>query len=416
MATRKPALGFIFITLMVDVLGIGLIIPVAPKLVQFLQGGTEEQAAGVYGYLVATYGLMQFAFAPLLGVLSDWFGRRPVILIALLGSGIDFFAQALSPTVTILFITRAINGLSGASITAANAYIADVTPPERRAAGFGMIGAAFGIGFVLGPLMGGWLGAFNIRWPFYAAGILALVNWAYGMFVLPESLPREMRSAPRWMRANPLGAFTGLRGHPMVQWLALSLFLVYIAQFALQSTWVLYTSYRYHWSPRDVGISLALVGVGAAIVQGGLARKIVPKFGEKRSMLFGLAVAACAYVGYGLAPYGWVIYVIIAIASIGSILGPAAQSLITKTVGATEQGTVQGAITGLQSAATVIGPILGGQAFEYFVSVRAPFKLPGAAFFIGAILTFIALATAAFATTRRGREPKVVAENQASIS
>lgn len=400
MAGRKAALGFIFVTLVIDILGIGLIIPVAPKLVQMLQGGGEDEAAGVYGWLAATYGLMQFLFAPTLGVLSDRFGRRPVILISLLGSGIDFFAQALSPSVMILFITRAINGISGANITAASAYVADVTPPEKRAAGFGMIGAAFGVGFVLGPLMGGWLGEYNIRWPFYAAGALTLVNWAYGVFVLPESHKPENRRAFQWRRANPLGAFAGLGRYQMVAWLAVCIFLVNVAQFGLHATWVLYTSHRYQWTPHDVGLSLALVGVGAAVVQGGLARKIVPRFGERRTVMFALSVALAAYVGYGLATRGWMIYAIIAAASLGSVLGPATQSLITKTVGADEQGAIQGAITAIQSSAAVIGPVIGGSSLEYFISDRAPVYLPGAPFFVGAVLTLMALGAAGIAVSR----------------
>lgn len=403
MLARNPALGFIFVTLMIDVLGIGLIIPVAPRLVQSLQGGSEEQAAGVYGWLAATYGLALFIFAPILGVLSDRVGRRPVILISLLGSGIDFFAQALAPSVLILFITRAINGISGANITAASAYVADVTPPEQRAAGFGMIGAAFGVGFVLGPLMGGWLGDFNIRWPFYAAGALTLVNWCYGMFVLPESLAPALRRPFQLRRANPLAALAGLRRYAVVAWLGVCVFLVNTAQFALHATWVLYTSHRYHWSPRDVGLSLACVGIGAAAVQGGLARKVVPKFGERRTLMFSLTVAALAFVGYGLAPAGWMIYVIIIIASIASLLGPATQSLITKSVRPDEQGAIQGALTALQSAAAVVGPIIGGSTLEYFISARAPFYLPGAPFFVSAAITVLALLAAAWAVTRPAR-------------
>lgn len=401
MSDRRPALGFIFITLVIDVLGIGLIIPVAPRLVQALQGGDEEAAAGVYGWLAATYGLMQFLFAPVLGVLSDRFGRRPVILTSLLGSGIDFFAQALAPNITILFITRAINGISGANITAASAYVADVTPPERRAAGFGMIGAAFGVGFVLGPLLGGWLGGYDIRLPFYAAGVLTVANWIYGVFVLPESLPRERRRALDWRRVNPLSVFAGLGRHAVVAWLALCIFLFNVAQFGLHATWVLYTAHRYHWSPRDVGLSLALVGIGAAVVQGGVARSAVPRFGERATLLFGLAVATLAYVGYGLATHGWMIYVIIALASVGSVLGPATQSLITKTVGPHEQGETQGAITGLQSAAAVIGPIAGGSTLQYFISDRAPLYLPGAPFFLSAALSALGLLAAIWAVTRK---------------
>jgi DHA1 family tetracycline resistance protein-like MFS transporter len=275
--------GFIFITLLLDVLGFGLLIPVAPRLIEHITGWDDAQVAPVVGWLGATYAAMQFFFAPALGLLSDRFGRRPVILIALFGSGLDYFAMSLANTLPILFITRAINGLSGASFTVASAYIADVTPPEKRAAGFGMIGAAFGLGFVFGPLIGGFLGDpdhwlpfvghGDVRYPFYAAGILTLCNWLYGFFVLPESLPRERRGHFTLARANPVGAFHGLGRYPMVAALAAAFFFSNLAQFGLHATWVLYLKHRFDWSPRAAGLSLFAVGLCAAIVQGGLAAR-----------------------------------------------------------------------------------------------------------------------------------------------
>jgi DHA1 family tetracycline resistance protein-like MFS transporter len=400
----KPALGFIFLTLMLDVLGFGLIIPVAPKLVESLQGGGEERAATVVGLLASTYAAMQFVFAPVLGSLSDRFGRRPVILVSLFGSALDYFALALSPTLWWLFITRAINGLSGASITAASAYIADVTPPEKRAAGFGMIGAAFGVGFVLGPLLGGVLGEHNIRWPFYAAGLLTLVNWLYGMFVLPESLPPERRAPFRLARSHPAAAIGRLGQYPLVAGLAGSFFLFNLAQFGLHATWVLYASYRYHWTPRQVGMSLFAVGIGAAVVQGGLARRIIPALGERRSLLAGLAIGCLSYLGYGLATEGWMLYVVIAFGSLGGIAQPAGQALITKSVRPDEQGIIQGALTGLQSLANIIGPLIGAGVFAFAISSRVKVPVPGAPFFVGAVMAAAGWVIAAVTVRRRAAE------------
>ena len=423
---RKPAVKFILLTLLLDVLGFGLLIPVAPHLIQQLQpaGHDEKDAAHVYGLLIATYAALQFVFSPVLGCLSDRFGRRPVVLISLFGTGIDFFAQAFSPTLTILFVTRAINGISGANITACNAYVADVTPPHKRAAAFGMIGAAFGIGFIFGPLLGGVLAAKelaipgtglvfhgNIRYPFYAAGGLTLLNWLYGYFVLPESLPTDRRRPFNLLQANPLGALTRLARYPTVWGLAGALFLLHLAMFALHSTWVLYTAHRYQWTELETGLSLALVGVGAAVVQGGLARRIIPALGEKRSLLLGIAIGVAAYVGYGSAPSdwpqgwprGWMIYVVIVLASLGGIAGPACQALITNSVSPKEQGEVQGALMSLQCVANIGGPLIGTAAFAYFISREAPVYLPGASYYVSALLAAMGLGVAAWAM--RGMSP-----------
>lgn len=417
MSASRPALSFIFFTLLLDVLGIGLIIPVAPKLVAQLSGheGHLPEAAGIVGLLTATYAAMQFVFAPILGSLSDRFGRRPVILVSLLGSGLDYFAMALAPTLPWLFVTRALNGLSGANITACAAYIADVTTPEKRAAGYGLMGAAFGLGFVLGPLMGGMLGKIDIHYPFYAAGALTLLNWLYGYFVLPESLPPERRRAFSWARGNPVGVFKHLAGKPLTLGLAAVLFMLNLAQFGLHATWVLYTGFRYGWDERAVGYSLAVVGIGAAIVQGGLARKVVPRLGEARSILLGIAIGVCAYIGYGLATQGWMIYAIIAVGSLGAIFQPACQALISKSVSPMEQGEVQGALASLQCVANLLGALIGGHIFEYFASDRAPISLPGASFFVSALFAAIGLGIAAWILTRSwGRvSPEPIAEKSA---
>jgi MFS transporter, DHA1 family, tetracycline resistance protein len=414
-----PAIRFILVTIVLDVLGFGLLIPVGPKLVEQLmhggRGGTEAEAAPLVGLLMMTWSLMSFLFAPILGGLSDRVGRRPIILISLLGSGLDYFAQALAPSLGWLFITRAINGVSGAAMTVANAYIADVTPPEGRAAAFGKVGAAFGIGFVIGPLLGGILGGIDIRLPFYAAGALTLVNWLYGWFVLPESLPRDRRTRLSWARANPAGAFGALGHYPMVAWMAGAMFLLNMAQFGLHATWVLYTAHRFGWDETAAGWSLFAVGVSAAVVQGGLARPIIAKIGEKAALLLSLLVTIGAFIGYGLATEGWMMYVVIIVGSLGGISMPAAQSLITRAVRPTEQGSIQGAITSLQSVAGIIGPVLGGWVMGRFISPEAPFNLPGASFFVSAGLSVVGWVLAAVAIAQRSRRDEIAAEAERRV-
>jgi DHA1 family tetracycline resistance protein-like MFS transporter len=400
--SRQPALRFVFLVLLLDVLGFGLIIPVAPRLVMSLQGGGEGDAAPIVGWLTATYAAMQFLFAPVLGALSDRFGRRPVLLLSMFGSGLDYIVMALVPTVPWLFVTRALNGLSGASITAASAYIADVTPPDKRAAGFGIVGAAFGIGFVLGPLLGGLLGSIDIHYPFYAAGAMTLCNGLYGWLVLPESLPPERRS--RRAIGNPLQALAVLGQYPMALRLGATLFLVNVAQFALHATWVLYTGHRYGWDERDVGLSLFAVGVGAAVVQGGLARRLVPKLGERRAVLLGLGLGVIAFVGYGSATAGWMIYAAIAVQSLGGIAHPACQALITRTVRADQQGAVQGGLTSLQNLANILGPLLGAFVFAWSIQPRANPVPPGSVFYVSATLCLLSLVTA-YLTVRPAPPP-----------
>ena len=393
---RAPAVGFIFLTLFLDVLGFGLLIPVGPDLVAKVADVTRDDAAKYTGYLAATYAAMQFLFAPLLGVLSDRFGRRPVLLVSLLGSGLDYFAMAIAWNLPMLFVTRAINGFSGASMTVASSYIADVTPPEKRAGAFGMIGAAFGLGFIFGPLIGGILGDIDIHYPFYAAGALTLLNWLYGLMVVPESLPPQRRAPLRLWRANPLGAFVALRRYSLVLWLAGVFFTLNVAQFGLHLTWTVYTKHKFAWSSRMVGASMFCVGLSAAVVQGGLARKLIPWLGERKSLLFGILTAVVAFSGYGLATQGWMIFVIISLASIGGIAQPAAQSLVTRTVHADEQGATQGALSSVNSLAQICGPLVGTQAFDYALKHDLP---PGLPFFIGSGLCVVALvlALAAFA-------------------
>lgn len=388
---RQPALVFIFITLFLDILGIGLIVPILPKLVETLQGGSVVAASHTYGLLAALYGLMQFICSPLLGSLSDRFGRRPVILASLFGSGLDYLLLAFAPNLTWFFIGRLIAGVTGANFSAATAYIADISPPEKRAANFGIIGAAFGLGFIAGPALGGWLGNDNLRMPFFAAAGLTLLNWLYGLFVLPESLKPENRSQFSWRRANPVGALLALQRYPVVFGLTGTCFLMNLAHQVFPSTWVLYTGYRYGWTPKQTGLSLALVGLTAAIVQGGLTRAVIPKLGERRAASLGLGISAVCLIAYGLATEGWMAYAIIAAGSLSGIAGPSVQGLISRSVGADEQGAVQGSLNSLASIAGVIGPPLATGLFGYFISAAAPMKLPGAAFFFSSALTVTAL-------------------------
>ncbi len=395
MPRLKPALIFIFITLFLDVLGVGLIVPILPKLVDQLASGGLDSASYIFGALVGLYSLMQFVFAPILGSLSDRFGRRPVILLSLFGSGLDYFLMGWAPTLAWFFFGRIISGITGANYSAAAAYIADISPPDKRAANFGIIGAAFGLGFIFGPALGGWLGEYGLRYPFYAAGALTLINWLYGFLILPESLKPENKRAFSWKRSNPIGALLELRRHPLLHGLSISYFLSSVAHQVYPSIWVLYTAFRYDWTTRQTGLSLALVGLMAAIVQGGLARVVIPKIGERMAAVGGLAVMGIAMVGYGLASEPWMVYGIIVFGSLSGVSVPAIQGMISLSVGDDEQGGIQGSLTSLQSVAGIIGPPLATGVFGFFISARAPYILPGAPFFCSALLVLIAALVAA---------------------
>jgi DHA1 family tetracycline resistance protein-like MFS transporter len=389
--SQKPALGFIFVTLFLDILGIGLIVPVLPDLVKSFRGNNVADAASMVGWLTSVFALMQFVCAPILGSLSDQFGRRPVILISLLGTGLDYILLAVAPNLGWFFVGRLVNGATSANITAAGAYIADISPPEKRAANFGIIGAAFGLGFIAGPLIGSQLGAYSLRLPFEAAAGLALLNWIYGFFVLPESLAPSNRRKFSWRRANPVGSFGALRRFPVIVGLAQSFFLINLAQSSLQSIWVLYTGYRYHWSERQVGLSLAVIGLMAAIVQGGLARRIIPALGERRAIVFGLLVSVFNMTGYALASSGWMIYCILIVGSVGWIATPSLQGLISKAAPPDEQGAVQGAMMSLNSVAAVVAPIVGTMVFAYSIQEGTSHHFPGAVFLVNAVLMLVAM-------------------------
>jgi DHA1 family tetracycline resistance protein-like MFS transporter len=406
MPRHQASLGFIFVTLFLDILGIGLIIPILPKLVEQLQGGDLTGSSYTYGALNAVYALMQFAFSPVLGSLSDQYGRRPIILLALLGSGLDYLLLAFAPTLPWFFLGRAISGLSGANITAATAYIADISPPEKRAANFGIIGAAFGLGFIAGPLLGGLLGDGNLRLPFFVAAGLTLANWLYGFLWVPESLDAAHRRPFSWGRANPIGSLRNLFQNRLGFGLALSLFLLNLGNFCVHTTWVLYTGYRYGWGPREVGISLAVVGVTAAVVQGVLARRIIPWMGEVRALVIGYGMGAVALAAYGLAPKGWMIYAILPFGAFAGIGGQSAQAIVSRSVGPAEQGGLQGAIASLGSIAGFVAPILATGLFGYWVHADRAVKVPGVPFYVGAALMGVSLVVA-LRTLRRYPSPAV---------
>ncbi|PJK12421.1 tetracycline resistance MFS efflux pump [Lysobacteraceae bacterium NML120232] len=389
---RRAALVFIFITVLIDVLAIGLIIPVLPRLVAEFVGGDTALAARWVGTFGMVFAIIQFFSAPLLGALSDRFGRRRVILISCLGLGIDFILMALAPSLGWLLLARIISAVASASFSTANAYIADVSPPEKRAGAFGMIGMAFGLGFVIGPMMGGWLGHYDLRWPFWGAALLALANFCYGLWVLPESLPPERRS-PRfsWRQANPIGSLSLLGQYPQLWGLMAVILLSNTAHYVYPSVFVLYADYRYGWGAMVVGQVLAVVGICSALVQGGLVRKLTPKIGEHNALVLGLACGAAGFLGYGLAPSGAIFMAIVPLMSLWGFAGPAAQSLITREVGADVQGRIQGAMVSLISLTGVIGPKLYTEAFAGFIGPAARLELPGMPWFIASALLSTAL-------------------------
>ena len=390
---RQAGMVFIFVTLFIDILGIGIIIPILPELIKEFVGGNITRAGRYYGVIIAAYACMQFLCAPILGALSDRFGRRPVILASLFGLGTDYLIQAWAPTIGWLFAGRLFAGIMGASITTANAYIADVSTPETRARNYGFVGVAFGLGFIFGPALGGLLGGINLRLPFYVAAALALINWLYGFFVLPESLAPEHRNKTIAWKLNPLTNLLRLRNYPLVGGLAVVYLFAALAQRGLENVWVLYTGYRYGWDEQTNGLTLALVGVMAVVVQGLLVRPVIARFGERRTITIGLVVAIIAFFGYGAASEGWMVLVIIVIGSLSGLTQPAIQSLVAGSVGPSDQGKVQGALTSVTSLTSILSPLIFTSVlFGFFTSELAPFELPGAPFFLGSVLFAVSLA------------------------
>ena len=400
---RNAAMGFIFITILIDVIGLGIIIPVLPSLIKQLTGSNITDAARYGGWLLFAYAVMQFLFSPVIGALSDKYGRRPVLLFALLGLGIDYVFQAFSPTILLLFIGRIIAGITGASFTTATAYIADISTPEKRAQNFGMVGAAFGVGFIIGPSIGGlcsYLGArigvsggfdWSVRLPFIVAACFSIINLIYGYFVLPESLLPENRRALDWKRANPIGSLAHLRKYPIVSGLVVSFFLLFIASHAVQSNWAYYTIYKFKWDSLMVGLSLSVVGLLVGLVQGGLIRYTMPKFGEKNSVYIGFILYVIGMLLFAFANQGWMMFAILIPYCLGGLGGPALQGIISNQVPANEQGELQGALTSLMSVTSFIGPLMMNNLFAYFTGKSAPFIFPGMPFILGAVLITIAI-------------------------
>jgi MFS transporter, DHA1 family, tetracycline resistance protein len=390
-APNSKAIFFILVTVLIDVIGIGIIIPIMPSLYQELTGGSISEASQYSAYLVFVYALMQFIFSPIIGGLSDQYGRRPVLLLSLLGFGLDFVFLALAPTVIWLFVGRVIAGVAGASFTTANAYIADVTPPEKRAQSFGMLGAAFGLGFIIGPSLGGVLGELGTRVPFWVSAGLAFLNWLYGYFILPESLLPENRRKFDFKRANPVGSLLALKKYPYVLALVLSLFLVNVSNFATQGTWSFYTIEKFGWSKMEVGLSLGFVGLMVAIVQGGLIRIIIPKLGQEKSLFLGLGINALGLVAFAFAGSSWLMYAIMIPFALGGLAGPAFQGIISNQVKKNEQGELQGGLTSLMSIAAIVGQPLMLGLFRVFTVGTNPVYFPGAPFLVGGLLSVISL-------------------------
>ncbi len=402
---RSAALIFIFITVLVDVIGLGIIIPVMPALIMELTGGGLSEASLYAGWITFTYAATQFLFAPVIGGLSDRFGRRPVLLFSLLGFGLDYILLGFAPTIIWLFIGRFLSGITGASYTTASAYIADISPPERRSQDFGLIGAAFGLGFIIGPSVGGILGEYGARMPFFAAAGLVLINVVYGYFVLPESLSKENRRSFDWSRANPFGALKQIKEYPKIASLVGVFFLVYVANHATQSTWTYFTMEKFSWSEMTVGLSLGVVGLSVVAVQGGLIKVAIPKLGNNRTVYFGLMMYVLGFLGFAFANQGWMMFAVIVPFCVGGLATPALQGIISNEVPQNAQGELQGALTSLISFSAIFGPPMMTNLFGYFTSEVAPFYFPGAPFFLGAILVTVAII---WATKSLGIKEKVV--------
>jgi MFS transporter, DHA1 family, tetracycline resistance protein len=386
---RKSSVLFIFAVVLIDVIGFGLVIPVVPKLVMDLTGEGLSRAAIYGGWLGFAYAIMQFFCAPVLGNISDRVGRRPVLLFALAALGVDYIIMGLAPTITWLFVGRTLSGMAGASFIPAYAYLADITPPEKRAQNFGIVGAAFGLGFILGPAAGGFLGTLGPRVPFFCAAGLALCNVTWGFFTLPESLPKESRRAFDIKRANPVGALMHIRKYPLVPTVAAAIFFWQLAQQAFPSTWSYYTMFRFHWTPAGVGGSLAFVGMVMAISQGLLTRVVIPRFKERRTAAVGMLAGCCAYAGFAFATKGWEMYAWMTAFLAAALVYPSLNAIMSQQVPANAQGELQGAVAGLYSIASVIGPPLMTHLFGHFSSTTTGIQLPGAAFLCSSLLVVV---------------------------
>ena len=392
---RRAALAFIFVTLLIDVLSFGVIIPVLPHLVKELIGGDVSTASHWVGVFGTVFALIQFVTTPIQGMLADRFGRRPVILLSCLGLGLDFIFMALAPTLAWLFVGRVISAITSASFTTANAYIADVTPPAERAKSYGMLGAAFGLGFIVGPLIGGVLGDIDLRLPFWFSAAMALINVTYGWLILPESLPPERRSTRfDWSQANPLGSLKLLASYRQVLGLAVVVFIAHLAHYVYPSVFVLFADYQFAWGQKEVGYVLAAAGVLGIIVNVGVVGRLVKKIGERGALLFGLGFGGMGFAVYGLADEGWIFLIGLPISALWGVAAPATQALITRLVAPDVQGRIQGGLSSLMAMAGILGPTIFAESFGYFVADERAVKLPGVPFFIGSFLLVVALVLA----------------------
>ena len=408
----RRAFLFVFVTVLIDAIGFGIILPVLPGLIMQLTGVSIDRAARYGGMLSFVYALMQFFCAPVLGNLSDRFGRRPVILFALLALGVDYLIMGFAPAISWLFVGRAIAGVAGASFTPAYAFVADISEPQRRAQNFGLLGAAFGVGFICGPAVGGLLGGFGPRAPFFTAAALALANAGFGYLALPESLPPERRRSFDWSRANPVGTLLQMLKYPPVAWLLAAVFVWQLGHQVFPSTWAFYTITRFHWSPREVGYSLAFVGLVMAIAQGLLTRVLIPRLGgERRAAAVGMAAGFVAFLGYAWASEGWMVYAVSLGAFLFAITYPSMNGLASRQTPASAQGELQGAIACSYSLSSIVGPPLMTQVFSYFTGPDAPFFFPGAPFLTAAGLVIVcaALLMKAARVARRAGEPAATA-------
>ena len=390
---RRAALSFVFVTVLLDMLAFGIIIPILPKLIKDFLHGDIALSSKYLGLFTTVFALMQFFFAPIIGMLSDRFGRRPVILLSNLGLGLDYIVMALAPTISWLFLGRVLSGLTTSSVPTANAYISDVTTPETRSKGYGILGAAFGLGFILGPGVGGLLGQVNPRLPFWVAAGLSLLNATYGFFILPESLPAERRQ-PRlqWKRANPVGSLKLLRSHHELFGLASVMFLNYLAHEVYVTVFVLYALHRYGWGAWAVGKSLMLVGITTSIVSAGLVARSVKLFGERPTLFLGLILGGLGFALFGAAPVGWMFLAAIPVNALWGLTTPPLQTFMTQRVSKNEQGELQGAIASLRGVAMIIGPGIFAATFAYFLAPGR--NLPGAPWFLSALFLFVGLCVA----------------------
>jgi DHA1 family tetracycline resistance protein-like MFS transporter len=400
MDKNRQSIFFIFITILIDCIGLGIIIPTLPALLQDLSGKDVSTAAAYGGWLNFSYAIMSFLFAPILGGLSDRYGRRPVLLISLCGLGLDYLFLAFAPTLFWLFIGRIISGICGASFTTASAYIADVSTNENRAKNFGMMGAAFGLGFIIGPLLGSLFGSFGTRAPFIAAAGLSLLNFLFGYFILPESLDADHRRAFNWKRANPFGSLKQLGKHRSMFGLIVILFILNVAGQAMPSVWAFFCVEQLHWSEKMIGLSLTVVGISVAIVQGALVGVAVKLLGVKKSIFIGLGFSMLGFFLFSTANKDWMMFTFIVPYCLGGIAFPNIQSILSAQVPANEQGELQGGLTSLVSVTAVIGPLIMASSFSYFTQDPQGLYFPGVAFFIGGILTLISLITSYFALKR----------------